>query len=269
MLVGPPPQRRPAALSRRAFVGGGAAALVGPLLARCAEPAPPALASPRLTARPGAPIFTPTVGLSELHLGTERDGLLYVPQGYTPQTAAPLFVALHGAGGSGASWASYPDRAEARGMVLLMPDSRGTTWDLVLGHLGPDVAFLNEALRYTFERCRIDPTRLALGGFSDGASYALSLGVSNGDLFSHLVAYSPGFYAPREPIVGRPPVYVSHGTDDAVLPVTTTRTVIVPTLRSAGYTVTYEEFVGGHEVPSAISDAALDWVLGGGARSGV
>ncbi len=30
-------------------------------------------------------------------------------------------------------------------------------------------------------------------GFSDGASYALSLGVPNGDLFTHIVAFSPGF----------------------------------------------------------------------------
>lgn len=30
-------------------------------------------------------------------------------------------------------------------------------------------------------------------GFSDGASYALSLGLPNGNLFSHIVAFSPGF----------------------------------------------------------------------------
>lgn len=256
------PTRRLAAWSRRDFVRGGLTALVAPLAARCAEPTPVELASPRLTARPGTPIFAPSPGLTPLNIGTTRDGLLYVPTGYTPDRPAPLFVALHGAGGSGASWVSYPARAEARGMVLLLPDSRGSTWDLVLGHLGPDVAFLNEALRHTFERCRIDASRLALGGFSDGASYALSLGISNGDLFSHLVGFSPGFLAPREPIVGQPRVYVAHGTDDTVLPVANTRTVIVPALRDAGYDVRYEEFAGGHEVPSAISDTALDWVSG-------
>ena len=260
---GPWDVKRPSfVLSRRDFVRGGAAALAAPLLSRCAEVTVPTSVSPRLTARPGVPVFTPPSGLSELHIGTQRDGLLYVPLSYVPDTPAPLLVALHGAGASGASWSSYPARAEARGMILLLPDSRSTTWDLVLGHLGPDVAFLNEALRYTFERCRIDSTRLTLGGFSDGASYALSLGASNGDLFSHLIAYSPGFFAPRDPIVGNPPVYVSHGDADPILPVANTRTVIVPALRNAGHDVTYQEFSGGHEVPSAISDAALDWMLG-------
>jgi phospholipase/carboxylesterase len=218
--------------------------------------------SPRLSARPGTPTITPTVGLSELDLGGGRDGVLYVPESYSSDTAAPLFVGLHGAGGSGADWASYYARAEARAMILLAPDSRSSTWDLIRGGFGPDVEFLDRALRYTFNRCRIDPTRLALGGFSDGASYALSLGVSNGDLFSHLVAFSPGFYAPSEPIVGSPAVYVSHGTHDGILPVGASRDVIVPTLRDAGYDVTFEEFDGGHEVPGTISESALDWFVG-------
>jgi phospholipase/carboxylesterase len=34
---------------------------------------------------------------------------------------------------------------------------------------------------------------VALGGFSDGASYALSLDLTNGDLFASLIAFSPGF----------------------------------------------------------------------------
>jgi phospholipase/carboxylesterase len=205
----------------------------------------------------------PTLGLSDLGVGGGRDGLLYVPQSYAPDTPAPLFVALHGAGGSGASWVSYAARAEARGMILLAPDSRGSTWDAIRGAFGPDVAFLDQALQHTFDRVRIDPTHVALGGFSDGASYALSLGISNGDLFSHLVAYSPGFVRSADPIVGEPLIYVSHGSQDTVLPVSASRDVIVPSLRGAGYAVTYQEFNGGHTVPAEISEAALDWFVGG------
>ena len=101
-----------------------------------------------------------------------------------------------------------------------------------------------------------------LGGFSDGASYALSLGVSNGDLFSHLIAFSPGFVERSDPIVGKPRIYVSHGTNDGILSVTTTRNAIVPFLRNEDYEVTFEEFDGGHEVPAEISESALDWFLG-------
>jgi predicted esterase len=49
------------------------------------------------------------------------------------------------------------------------------------------------------------PTHPTRGpGFSDGASYALSLGLANGDLFTHVLGFSPGFMrVPRH--VGRPP----------------------------------------------------------------
>jgi predicted esterase len=76
-----------------------------------------------------------------------------------------------------------------------------------------------------------------------------------------LVAYSPGFYVNADIPVGKPRVYVSHGISDHVLPVTTSRNFIVPTLSSEDYDVTYEEFDGGHEVPASISESALDWFL--------
>lgn len=249
-------------MSRRDFLKVGVlGAMAAPVLWSCSDPPTAATSSPRLTSRPGMPTATPTIGTSRLNLASPRDGRLYVPESYSPDVPAPLFVALHGAGGSGAAWASYPERAEARGMILLAPDSRGSTWDLILGRLGPDVEFLDRALEYTFERCRIDPARIALGGFSDGASYALSLGVSNGDLFSHLIGYSPGFVLGTDPIVGKPRVYISHGTQDSVLPVALSRDFVVPTFVDEGYDVTYQEFEGGHEVPSEISEAALDWFL--------
>ena len=59
-------------------------------------------------------------------------------------------------------------------------------------------------------------------------------------------------------------MFVSHGTDDHILPVTTTRDSIVPELQDSGYEVVYEEFIGGHTVPSATTEAALDWFLGAG-----
>jgi phospholipase/carboxylesterase len=249
-------------MARREFVLAGLAATALPSAAGCGNGGPERR-GPKLSALPGVPTVAAIKGLTPLGLSSGRDGLLYVPTAYDPAVAAPLFVALHGAGGSSSGWESYHARAEARGMVLLIPDARSSTWDLIVDDFGPDVEFIDRALRYTFDRCRIDPQRVALGGFSDGASYALSLGVANGDLFTHLVAYSPGFMVVTDP-VGRPAVYVSHGTSDPVLPVAGSRDVIVPGLRDAGYDVTYTEFAGGHLVPAEISESALDWFLNGG-----
>lgn len=254
-------------LSRRGFVRTSLAALFAPsVVGGClSEPPPMAVPTdPRLTARPTDPTLAPVKGVvTDLGLGGSRDGYLYVPEGYTPDTPMPLFVGLHGAGGEGRDWTSYPQRAEDVGMIVLAPDSRGRTWDLLRGSFGPDVEFLDSALRHTFERCRVDPGRIALGGFSDGASYALSLGVANGDLFTHLVAYSPGFWVPGNPITGSPRVFASHGRFDGILPYDDTADTLVPWLRDEGYDVTFHPFDGGHEVPAEVSDAALAWFMEG------
>ncbi len=256
-------------MSRRNFIRTGIGALAMPMVGGCLE-APTTDPIPddfeftsRLTAQPGVPTVTPTLGLSNLGLGGSRDGYMYVPQSYSEDNEYPLFIGLHGASGDADLWnGSYPDRAEDRGMIFLAPDSRANTWDLLTGPyrtFGPDVAFLDEMLHYAFERCRVDPTRIALGGFSDGASYAISLGIGNGDLFTHLVAYSPGFYADPDPVVGQPSVFVSHGNHDTVLPFYNTQNSIVPRLEDADYDVTFHEFDGGHEVPAEVSVTALDW----------
>jgi predicted esterase len=98
---------------------------------------------------------------------------------------------------------------------------------------------------------------VAVGGFSDGASYALSLGLANGYLFTHIIAFSPGFMAPSR-LQGRPLIFISHGNHDQVLPVESTRK-IVEELRHAGYDVTYHEFNGPHTVPPAIILEAFEW----------
>lgn len=253
-------------VSRRSFVHTAFGALLAPGLTGACSSASPTVTyvSPRLTARPADPSLSPVKGaLRALELDAPRDGYLYVPQSYTPDNPMPLFVALHGAGGDGRNWASYPDRAEQHGMIVLAPDSRDATWDLVRGGFGPDVAFLDAALAHTFERCRVDPAYIALGGFSDGASYALSLGAANGDLFTHLVAYSPGFYAPGDPITGKPDIFASHGRMDRILPFSFTSGRLVDQLRDQGYDVTFLPFDGDHEVPAEVSEAALAWFVDG------
>jgi predicted esterase len=111
-----------------------------------------------------------------------------------------------------------------------------------------------------FSRVDVDPARIAIGGFSDGASYALSLGLANGDLFPRVVACSPGFVM-QAPAAGRPRFFVSHGTSDQILPIDQCSRVIVPRLRSMGYDVTFREFEGRHELPPAIAGEAMRWMI--------
>ena len=215
----------------------------------------------RLAARPGKMVHPAPAGLHPLGLDPQRDSFLYVPRSYRPENPAPLVVLFHGAGGHAQhGLAPLRELADARGLILLAPASRTSTWDVIGGEYGPDVALVDRALAHVFARYAVDPARFAAGGFSDGASYALSLGITNGDLFTHLIAFSPGFLAPAAQR-GSPRVFISHGTEDRVLPIARCSRVIVPRLQGAGYEVRYREFEGGHTVPPGTAREAVDWFV--------
>ena len=201
------------------------------------------------------------VGLRVLESDGPAEGYLYVPVGRRAEDASPLILLLHGAGEDARDGlAQLRGQADEAGIVLLACSSRGATWDLILnrGHYGPDIAAIDLALGDAFSRCAIDPERVGVGGYSDGASYALALGLANGDLFSHVLAFSPGFLAPTGQ-KGSPRVFVSHGTRDGWLPIDSCSRRIVPRLERAGYEVRYREFEGGHVVPPAIAREAASW----------
>ncbi len=216
----------------------------------------------RLLARPGQPSQAGPTGTHQLGLASPCDGVLCVPSSYTPNRPAPLALSLHGAGGNGlAGLSQLLKLADSAGLIILAPDSRGATWDVIRGGYGPDVEYVDLALRHVFDRYAVDPTHLAVSGFSDGASYALSLGLTNGDLFTHVVAFSPGFMSPAAER-GQPRIYVSHGTRDAVLPIDRCSRRLVPLLRAMGYDVLYHEYDGPHAVPPEIAEEAVGWLVG-------
>jgi poly(3-hydroxybutyrate) depolymerase len=155
----------------------------------------------RLRARPSEPTGDDgAAGLRALDPGGARDGLALLQQ-----------------------------QADAFGLILLALSSGGPTWDLVAGRgrCGPDVARVDEALEEAFSSHFVDPARVAIGGYSDGASYALSLGLANGDLFTHVMVFSPDFLAPLGR-TGSPRSFVSHGTRDGWLPIDSCSRRIVP-----------------------------------------
>jgi phospholipase/carboxylesterase len=244
---------------------GDAAQSHGRLRARVTSRAANGASSSSVTSSPSR---TGQTGEQPLKLasGGDRDGVLYVPRDLPSNgTPVPLLMLLHGARG-GASGVTNRVGAFALAdqfkAIILAPDSRECcTWDVIRGGFGADVAFIDRALDQVFSRFTIDPTRLGIGGFSDGASYALSLGLSNGDLFSHVIAFSPGFMV-VEQSVGKPPIFISHGTADEILPIDSTSNRLVPSLRGAGYTVDFRRFAGPHTVPAEIARDAFTWMLG-------
>jgi phospholipase/carboxylesterase len=244
-------------VTRREFL---AAAVGGPALAsaetaaRTAE----ALREPRTGA--GAPADGP--GRYPLKLGEDRDGFVYIPADYRPGTPLPLLVMLHGAGNTSLSVQYAFPFADQFGVILLAPDSRDErTWDGVLRSWGPDVEFIGEALAQTVGRFAVDTRRLGVGGFSDGASYALGFGITFGDQFGRVIAMSPGVMQPMA-VRGKPRIFISHGTADPIMPIDVTSRTFVPKLKSLGYDVTYREYDGRHAPSPPIVRDAFEWFVG-------
>jgi phospholipase/carboxylesterase len=201
------------------------------------------------------------IGEQPLKLGSDRDGMLFIPRGYKPDVPAPLVLMLHGAGNTGRGVSYTFAIADDLGIIVLAPDSRDeATWDLLLHGYGPDVEFIGLALKDTYARCSIDRHRMAIAGHSDGASYALSLGLGTGDTFGKIMAFSPGVMQPAE-VHGKPPIFISHGLSDPVMPIAITSRVFVARLKKLGYDVTFREYEGRHGVPAAVVREGFEWFM--------
>jgi phospholipase/carboxylesterase len=208
----------------------------------------------RLDARPRAGAQPCAAGEYELRVAPDRRALMRV----TPRRggrAPALLLALHGAGSGGAPGGLYAFRGawDLPGLVIVAPAAAGTAWTLG----ARDVRFVDRALQLALARCRVDPRRIGVGGFSSGAGMALWVGLANGDLFRGVIVLSGGGAIPDEG-TGKPRVFVAHGTRDNVIPIRLGGDTIVRTLRGASYDVIYRRFRGGHRVvPSIARDAVV------------
>lgn len=251
-------------ITRREFVHSAAALVASAGCARREQPNARILEhnEAMLDARPGVPTKQPTLGLEALGLSRGRDGYIYVPPTYLPARASPLLVMLHGAGQSSREFTEAPlgEIFDKDAIVVVIPDSRQPTWDMIHGDYGPDVRFIDRALALAFSKCRIDPRKVAVGGFSDGASYALSLGITNANLFTTVLAFSPGFVRPAVK-TGKPRIFIGHGTGDNILPIDQTSREIVAALKEKNYPLKYEEFEGGHRMTKDEVLHAIDWLM--------
>jgi len=260
-----------ARINRRSFctIAGGAVASLA-LSTACRRSWANLQSDGRLRARPHAPgessatssNLSPNSSIGKpikLGLDRKRDALLYTPKSAT-NSPLPLLLFLHGATQSADDMFWYLDSApEEAGVAILAPNSRETTWDAITGSFGPDVEFLNRALEQVFETVAIDTARIAVGGFSDGATYAIGLGLINGDLFRRVAAFSPGFVIDGA-AQGKPRFFISHGTRDRILPIDRCGRRVAADLKARGYEVTFREFDGGHGIPADVMREGLRWV---------
>ncbi|WP_375463431.1 alpha/beta hydrolase [uncultured Methylobacterium sp.] len=201
------------------------------------------------------------MGRNALGLFAERDPILFVPDGLDARRPTPLMVLFHGGGGSAARiLPMFEAHAAANGFLLLAPQSLFPTWDIVIAGHGPDRERLDAALAEVASRFLLDPGHLALAGHSDGGSYALSLGLTNGCVVTHLIVSSAGFMSVLVQ-AGAPRIFLSHGTRDEQIPIDRSARAHAARLRDAGYDVTYVEYDGPHAYEPGVVARAVTFFL--------
>lgn len=175
---------------------------------------------------------------------------------------APLIVLLHGAGGSAKDILDrFKEEADRRGVILLSLQSTGRTWRLKAPQdSDPDVQNLDQSLRPLLAEPSVDPHRVVVMGFSDGASFALSLGMAKPDLFRTIVALSPGYAFAPKVIDTTQRIIIVHGRRDGVLPAANAREII-KSLKRAGFDPAVRWFNGGHQIDRDLTRAALEDAL--------
>ncbi len=236
-------------MKRRTFLRLGAAGAVGAMYGG---------RSRRLFAQDDIPLGQSQLGISD----TDRDGTVYVPMSYKKGDELPVLVWLHGFGGSGRNSRSTFQLGEEFKVIVLAPDSRALTWGQSAPGFDDDSRYMGMAFRWVTEVLGFDKTRVGMSGVSDGASYALSMGLAYGDTFNHIMVFSEGLMQPFR-YQGKPRIFIAHGTRDVQMPIEQTSRRYVPKLQSEGYDVTYREYDGGHGAPAPLVREGFEWFVKG------
>ena len=165
-----------------------------------------------------------------LHDGLRRQYILQVPPGLA--SPVPLFVALHGGGGSGGSAAKhygFDALADREGLIAVYPDALDRQWNDARTGSGSraetenidDVGFIAALIDKIVREYPVAGDRIYVTGFSNGGMMAQRLACELPDRFAAVAAIVSsmpiGLGARCRP--GRPvPIMFMNGTADPVVP---------------------------------------------------
>ena len=150
-------------------------------------------------------------------------------------------------------------------ILLMAPTSRDRTWS-IMSRQDVDAEGLRSMIETIAERYPVDRARVLLTGMSDGATYALLCGLSDGMPFTHL-APACGALHPFLLVgdglarVRERPIYLVHGALDWMFPVATAR-LATQVLSGAGAKLVYREVEDlSHTYPRDENPRILDWLV--------
>ena len=204
--------------------------------------------------------------------------LVYFPDQATPEPAT--VIALHGRGADEYDLLPLLEFLNFRNLLVISPRAPrpfeyggGYMWYDLSEEGIPHPQTFNESLklleRFLAETKRayaINPGRLILLGFSQGAVMSFAAGLLDPHNIRGIVALS-GFvpHKSRLPLqldrVTDLPVFISHGTYDELMPIELGREA-AQMLRDAGAAVTFHEYPMGHQVTEGTLRDLVSWMRG-------
>lgn len=167
------------------------------------------------------------------HGGRARAYLLHAPGGVDPDTPAALVVVLHGGGGNGKhamKSTRFNELADEKKFLVVYPNGTGLnrnallTWNAggcckyAMDNNVDDAGFMRALVADVSAKYSVDPARVYVAGFSNGAMMAYRLACEASDLFAAAAPVAGILYVdtcePSRPI----PLIIFHGTKDENVP---------------------------------------------------
>jgi phospholipase/carboxylesterase len=200
---------------------------------------------------------------------------LHQPAGEPPASGYPAIVAIHGRGSHagdlielapyfGADWLTItPQAPQALGFgyhwyeVLRVGDPEPQGFARSIDLLQQFIAGLPSAYP-------IDPQRIFLMGFSQGAVMSFALGLTEPQRYAGIVAMS-GYIAPQTQQeantarLANLPILITHGTHDTVIPISFGRAAQAWLDETPAH-VEYHEYPMGHQVSEASLSDVVRWL---------
>lgn len=153
----------------------------------------------------------------------DRSYLVHVPNVRPPQPV--LILALHGSGGNAAQMerlTGFSTLADPTGTIVIYPEGRNGKWNDGRGVVGgDDVGFLSRLIDEAIARYNVNPKRVFVAGFSNGATMAYRLACELSEKVTGIASVSGSIALdvfnschPTKPVS----VYAIAGTADPIIP---------------------------------------------------
>ena len=213
----------------------------------------------------------------------EGNSLAYIlvePDDFDENQEYPAVILLHGFGASMRDLVGLAPSIDRSGYLYLFPNApirmqfeygmTGYAWTPSGGQPGGEdaatraeellVGFFDEAM----ERHGITEGGMVMGGFSQGGMMSYRFGLRRPEMFAGLVVLSgrvtsPEILADNLPEHRDQPIFVAHGTQDAVIGVAAARES-KDFLTAQGYSPQYREYNMAHEISQDVISDLVPWL---------